>query len=91
MKKTTIELDDGVYRELKIRAAEQGITMKEFVESALKMALAADEAKRPIRRTEFPIIRSTDPHHRISPEDVNRILNGLDEEEALEQARLGGR
>ena len=89
MKKTTIELDDFVYRELKIRAAERGITMKEFVETAVKAALLTnqDQPKQQMR-VRFPIIESTDPNHQITSEDVSRILNELDEEEALEYARF---
>lgn len=90
MKRTTVDLDDDVYRELKIRAAERGITMKELVETALRKALAADNDPRPRQRVKFPIIEATDPHYQVTSEDVRRILNEQDEEEAIEQARLGG-
>lgn len=88
MKKTTIDLDDDVYRELKIRAAQRNITMREFIQSALRTALAEEDQPKQAKRITFPIIESTDPNHIITSEDVYRIMNELDEEEALEYARF---
>lgn len=86
MKKTTIELDDDVYRELKIRAAERGITMKEFVESAVRRALVADETAKPRRRVEFPIIKTKNPGRVVTAEEVYQALDNLEQEEALDDA-----
>jgi plasmid stability protein len=43
--KTTLEIDPGVMRRLKQRAAEEGRTMSELVETALRALLARDEKK----------------------------------------------
>ena len=37
--KTTLQIDDGVMRELKMRAAREGRTMSELVEAALRRLL----------------------------------------------------
>jgi plasmid stability protein len=44
--KTTLEIDEGVMRQLKQRAAQEGRTMSELVETALRALLARDEKKR---------------------------------------------
>lgn len=43
--KTTLEIDEGVMRRLKERAAQEGRTMSELVETALRNLLARDEKK----------------------------------------------
>lgn len=37
--KTTLQIDDGVMRDLKVRAAREGRTMSELVEAALRRLL----------------------------------------------------
>jgi hypothetical protein len=44
--KTTLEIDEGVMRELKKKAAHEGRTMSDLVETALRRLLR-DEAKAP--------------------------------------------
>ncbi|HET8542145.1 MAG TPA: ribbon-helix-helix protein, CopG family [Anaeromyxobacter sp.] len=43
--KTTLEIDEGVMRQLKERAAHEGRTMSELVETALRALLAKEEQK----------------------------------------------
>ena len=43
--KTTLEIDEGVMRQLKQRAARDGRTMSELVETALRALLVKDEQK----------------------------------------------
>lgn len=43
--KTTLEIDEGVMRQLKERAAHEGRTMSELVEMALRALLAKEEPK----------------------------------------------
>jgi hypothetical protein len=43
--KTTLEIDEGVMRQLKQRAAQEGQTMSELVETALRALLAREEKK----------------------------------------------
>jgi hypothetical protein len=46
MKRTTLLLDLGLYSELKRRAADQGRTLTDIVEQALRLGLAAAGARR---------------------------------------------
>ena len=46
MKRTTLQLDDALYRELRRRAAGEGRTLTEVVERALREGLAAAPAAR---------------------------------------------
>jgi hypothetical protein len=46
--KTTLEIPDALFRQAKRRAAEQGITLRELVERALRATLGAGP-KRPYR------------------------------------------
>jgi plasmid stability protein len=44
--KTTLQIDDGVMRDLKIRAARDGRTMSELVETALRRLLEERPAEK---------------------------------------------
>ena len=44
--KTTLQIDDGVMRDLKMRAAREGRTMSELVEAALRRLLDERPASR---------------------------------------------
>lgn len=52
--KTTLEIDGGVMRQLKERAAREGRTMSELVEAALRALLAKDE-ERPKELPPLPV------------------------------------
>jgi len=45
--KTTLNLDDGLLREAKKRAAQEGTTLTQVVEDALRAALTATPPERP--------------------------------------------
>ncbi len=38
-------LDDDLHRALKVRAAQEGVTLKELIERILRAAVAAEEPK----------------------------------------------
>jgi hypothetical protein len=46
--KTTLEIDEGVMRELKRRAAAEGTTMSELVEAALRAFLRPAAPSKPL-------------------------------------------
>jgi len=52
--KTTLEIDEGVMRRLKERAAQEGRTMSELVETALR-ALLSKEEKKPKELPPLPV------------------------------------
>jgi len=51
--KTTLEIDEGVMRALKARAAREGRTMSQLVESALRALLG--EKRRRVALPELPV------------------------------------
>lgn len=63
--RTTIDLPDEIYRATKVRAAAQGITLKEYLRSAVEQKLLVDEES-PLprysdQRVELPLIKSKNP------------------------------
>ena len=59
--RTTVDIPDPIYRQLKVRAATEGTTIKEIIlESlALKMRMGESQDREP--RARFPVIRSKNP------------------------------
>ena len=58
--RTTVDIPDEIYRELKIRAAREGKTVRELVLRGVQRTLAATEEE-PIRKFQSPIVRSSQP------------------------------
>lgn len=59
--RTTVEIPDEIYRELKIKAAREGKTVREIVLQGLQQELENNEKSRPIRKLKLPLIRSSRP------------------------------
>jgi hypothetical protein len=60
--RTTIEFPDSVYRQLKLRAAKEGTTIREIVLEGVAIRLgSAEEAPKQKRGPRFPVIRSKNP------------------------------
>jgi hypothetical protein len=59
--KTTIELDDALAAQVKQRAAREGVTMRAFVEQALRARLLPQPRGRKRFRLELPIVEGTAP------------------------------
>jgi hypothetical protein len=60
--RTTVELPDPVYREMKIRAANEGTTIREIILEGVTMRLRSGSTTVPRGdRPRFPIIRSRNP------------------------------
>lgn len=58
--RTTIDIPDAIYRELKIKAAVEGTTVRQIVLRGVERTLAAGTEK-PVRRFEVPLIPSSRP------------------------------
>lgn len=58
--RTTIDIPDGLYRELKSRAARENVSVKKLIVRGVLVELRARPAKRN-RRIKLPIIRSKSP------------------------------
>ena len=60
--RTSVEIPDDLYREIKIRAAREGKTLREIILDgvALRLKIGSSPAK-PEERARFPVIRSQNP------------------------------
>jgi len=83
--RTSIDLPDELLREAKIAAVNRGVTLRELVTDALDRELhGAPGGSQPLKRLDFPLIRSGVPGSlRITPEDIRRVeeaddLRGMD-------------
>jgi hypothetical protein len=60
--RTTVDFPDPVFRELKMRAASEGKTVRELVLEGLALRLrAGNEGAKRIRGPRFPVIRAKKP------------------------------
>jgi len=48
--RTTLRIDDDLFRELKKRASREGVTLSELVNLALRQSLGAEDRPRPLYR-----------------------------------------
>jgi hypothetical protein len=85
--KITLEIPDGLLKELKAKAAMQGLRMKDVVASALKSYLTQLQLhpKRGLPKCPFPLVRG--PGGPLLKEMNNETIAKLDEEEDLERYR----
>jgi plasmid stability protein len=78
--KTTVELPDDLIRAIKVRAAEEGRSVKDLLTELLRAALGRPPAKGKVRmleRDQMPIVkggRKAKPSEEMTPERVARIL-----------------
>lgn len=59
--KTTLDLDDELLAEAKRRAAMAGVSLKAFVEDALRAHLLPQPRRRPRYRMKLPVVRGDAP------------------------------
>lgn len=60
--RTSIEFPDSVYRQLKLRAATEGTTIREIVLEGVAIRLrSGEETPKRKRGPRFPVIRSKNP------------------------------
>ena len=60
--RTTVDIPDTIYRELKICAATEGVTVKEIILEGVAERLRSRKPKaQPQGRAKFPAIRSKNP------------------------------
>jgi len=60
--RTSIEFPDAIYRQLKLRAAKEGTTVREIVLEGVAIRLrGAEETPKPKRGPRFPVIHSKNP------------------------------
>jgi hypothetical protein len=60
--RTSLEIPDDIYREMKIRAASEGTTMREIILDGVAMRLnQGSQAVKQEQRPRFPAVRSRNP------------------------------
>lgn len=57
--RTTIDIPDETYRNLKIIAAEKNSTVRQVVLEGLDLILLRKDTRPPVQRLKLPLIRST--------------------------------
>jgi hypothetical protein len=78
--RTTVDIDDSLYRRAKAAASLKGTSLKRFFAEALRRELERAEAPKPAgRRVQLPLVRSSAPASR--PLDGDRVAEILEEEE----------
>ena len=58
--RTTVDLPDPLFRQVKSEAALRGSTLREFIQEALRQAVTSDRRLRR-RRIKLPLVRSKHP------------------------------
>jgi plasmid stability protein len=72
--KTTIDIPDELYRELKVRAAKEGVAVRQIVLRGLAHELEP-AAARPIRKLKLPLVPSSRPGTlNLTNQEIDDIL-----------------
>jgi hypothetical protein len=77
--RTTIDIPDSLFREIKSEAALRGETLKSFLLRAAKSELQGGKAGGG-KRARFPIVRSKEKTYDLSPERLAEIMEEEDRE-----------
>jgi len=73
--RTSIDLKDHLFRSLKIRAAQQGKSLKEIIETALEHELERTDVVAHKPRQRFPLLESRQPGQlRLSNDQIDNLL-----------------
>jgi predicted DNA-binding ribbon-helix-helix protein len=59
--RTTLDLPDATFRQLKSLAARRGTTLKQVLRSAVEKEIVTATAKLPRRRIKVPVLKSKEP------------------------------
>lgn len=77
--RTTIDIPDPLFREIKSAAALRGETLKGFLLKAARTELESHAAA-PKTRARLPIVKSREESYAVTPERLAEILEGEDRE-----------
>ena len=73
--RTTVDIPDPVYRQLKSKAAMRGCSVKELILRGVETELAADGGKHPGTRVSLPLVTSKQPGRlKLSNKTINELL-----------------
>jgi hypothetical protein len=84
--KTTLNVPDELYRQVKIRAAQDGVPVTELVVQGLQLILRSNAPS-----AQFPLVESKHKDGPLTVERVREIRARMDHEEDLKHAFPRGR
>jgi hypothetical protein len=59
--RTTIDLNDALYKKIKVTAAMNGLSLKEFITRAVEHEMESSGPEFEVRRVRLPLISSENP------------------------------
>jgi hypothetical protein len=89
--KTTVEIPDDLFRQVKARAALEGLPLRDLVTYGLRLALQAPPQSAHSRRATFPLIHATPGASPLTDADVSEALAEMGDVEARCHADAVGR
>ena len=85
--RTTVTLDDGLYTQVKVRAAESGMTVGSVLEEAVRQYLASAEQSGVIDLPPLPTFDSGGTLPGIDLDDMSSVYEVLDEGRGVDALR----
>lgn len=85
--KTTLYIEDELFRDAKVQAAREGIRLKDLIEAGLRVVLAGGHLKKS-HRIQFPLIKRSGKRSPVTLEDIKRAQTKDLEEEAAHAKSL---
>jgi hypothetical protein len=88
--RTTLEIPDPLFREVKVRAAQSGLTLKELLNRYIEAGLKAPNLESPQQRPErapLPVLFKKTPGAPATPALSNAELQAILDKEDLEELR----
>ena len=79
--RTTVDLEAALFREAKVRAAMEGIPLKQLIEQSLRVALGKPSPKPRTRDLRIPILKAKGSKKIHFPPDVARRLDDWEDRE----------
>lgn len=87
--KTTLEIPDDIFRQVKSQSALEGIKLKDFVVQALMYRLSnAKPTSTSLKTVDFPLIKAKPGSLAVSNELIDQAMNEQLEAEAAEYAKF---
>ena len=84
--KTTVEIPDDLFRQVKARAALEGLPLRDLVTYGLRLALQAPPQMARSRRAAFPLIHATPGASLLTDSETSAALAEMNDEEARRHA-----
>jgi hypothetical protein len=73
--KTTVDIPDPVYRQLKSKAALQGCSVKKLILRGVEAELNGGKSSKTVARVTLPLVKSKRPGRlKLSNREINEIL-----------------